>query len=208
MKGINLFCKTPASTAICNSTGQKSMVRHGIRDLDHQVPHVSDEQWIKRPSRSQPPSKPNCHYHQKSRKSPTTQPQLTTPPGSSRYVLNHSAIYDRDVLPSDFSSLPAFLPVDSRKGDESPAIKSSPPATPNEQVVVLKVSLHCKGCEGKVKKHISRMEGVRSFSIDFPKKKVTVIGDVTPFGVLASISKVKNAEFWPSPSSSFSASDC
>lgn len=135
MKGINLFCKTPASTAICNSTGQKSMVRHGIRDLDHQVPHVSDEQWIKPPSPSQP-SKPNCHYQQKSRKSSTTQPQLTTPPGSSRYLLNHSAIYDRDVLPSDFSSLPAFLPVDSRKGDESPAIKSSQPATPNEQVFV------------------------------------------------------------------------
>lgn len=27
------------------------------------------------------------------------------------------------------------------------------------QVVVLRVSLHCKGCEGKVRKHISRMEG-------------------------------------------------
>lgn len=28
------------------------------------------------------------------------------------------------------------------------------------QVVVLRVSLHCKGCEGKLRKHISRMEGV------------------------------------------------
>lgn len=136
MKGINLFCKTPASTAICNSTGQKSMVRHGIRDFGHQLPHLSDEQWIKPPSPSQPPSKPNRRYHQKSRKSSTTQPDLTTPPGSSRYLSNHSAIYDHDVLSSDFSSLPAFLPVDSMKGDEFPAFKSSPPATRNEQVFV------------------------------------------------------------------------
>lgn len=26
-------------------------------------------------------------------------------------------------------------------------------------MVVLRVSLHCKGCEGKVRKHISKMEG-------------------------------------------------
>lgn len=40
--------------------------------------------------------------------------------------------------------------------------------------------------------------GVTSFNIDFPAKKVTVIGNVTPLGVLASISKVKNAQLWPS----------
>jgi len=39
--------------------------------------------------------------------------------------------------------------------------------------------------------------GVTSFNIDFAAKKVTVVGDVTPFSVLASISKVKNAQFWP-----------
>lgn len=39
--------------------------------------------------------------------------------------------------------------------------------------------------------------GVRSFNIDFAAKKVTVVGDVTPLSVLASISKVKNAQFWP-----------
>ncbi|KAF7805515.1 dirigent protein 24-like [Senna tora] len=34
------------------------------------------------------------------------------------------------------------------------------PAHPSKyQVVVLRVSLHCKGCEGKVRKHISKMEG-------------------------------------------------
>ncbi|TXG59060.1 hypothetical protein EZV62_016889 [Acer yangbiense] len=67
------------------------------------------------------------------------------------------------------------------------------------QVVVLRVSLHCKGCAGKLKKHLSRMEGVTSFNIDFAAKKVTIVGDVTPLSVLASVSKVKNAQFWPVP---------
>ncbi|ONK76991.1 uncharacterized protein A4U43_C02F1990 [Asparagus officinalis] len=72
----------------------------------------------------------------------------------------------------------------------------------HDQVVVLRVSLHCKGCEGKVRKHISKMEGVTSFNIDFATKKVTVKGDITPLGVLNSVSKVKNAQFWPSGPSS------
>lgn len=28
-----------------------------------------------------------------------------------------------------------------------------------QQVVVLKVSLHCRGCEGKVRKHLAKMQG-------------------------------------------------
>ena len=46
--------------------------------------------------------------------------------------------------------------------------------------------------------------GVTSFNIDFAAKKVTVVGDVTPVSVLASISKVKNAQFWASGVSSVS----
>ncbi|KAM3355289.1 hypothetical protein ACQJBY_025827 [Aegilops geniculata] len=76
---------------------------------------------------------------------------------------------------------------------------SSTAAVRTTQVVVLRVSLHCKGCAGKVKKHIAKMDGVTSFDIDIPSKKVTVVGDVTPLGVLTSVSKVKPAQFWPSP---------
>ncbi|XP_030539406.1 protein SODIUM POTASSIUM ROOT DEFECTIVE 3-like [Rhodamnia argentea] len=65
------------------------------------------------------------------------------------------------------------------------------------RVVVMRVSLHCQGCAGKVKKHLSKMEGVTSFSIDLETKRVTVRGHVSPAGVLESISKVKRAEFWP-----------
>ncbi|GJM91742.1 hypothetical protein PR202_ga08149 [Eleusine coracana subsp. coracana] len=80
------------------------------------------------------------------------------------------------------------------------------------QVVVLKVSLHCKGCAGKVKKHISKLQGtynfacVTSFDIDIATKKVTVMGDVTPLGVLNCISKVKSAQFWSSSPPRASAS--
>ncbi|XP_052192826.1 protein SODIUM POTASSIUM ROOT DEFECTIVE 2-like [Diospyros lotus] len=85
------------------------------------------------------------------------------------------------------------------------AIQKPPPpmasSTSTEQVfqvVVMRVSLHCQGCAGKVKKHISKMEGVTSFSIDLESKRVTVMGHVSPAGVLESVSKVKRAELWSS----------
>ncbi|KAI3978489.1 hypothetical protein MKX01_015664 [Papaver californicum] len=70
------------------------------------------------------------------------------------------------------------------------------------QVVVMRVSIHCQGCAGKVKKHLSEMEGVTSFSIDLETKRVTVMGHVSPVGVLESISKVKKAEFWSTTTTS------
>ncbi|CAL4956634.1 unnamed protein product [Urochloa decumbens] len=82
-------------------------------------------------------------------------------------------------------------------GDKAAMMRSCSTRTGQHQVVVLRVSLHCKGCAGKVKKHISKMQGVTSFDIDIATKKVTVAGDVTPLGVLNSISKVKSAQFWP-----------
>ncbi|KAK9069164.1 hypothetical protein SSX86_013280 [Deinandra increscens subsp. villosa] len=87
---------------------------------------------------------------------------------------------------------------------ESPGLKGSR-SRARDQVVELRVSIHCKGCAGKVKKHLSRMEGVTSFHIDLESKKVTVVGDVTPLSVLSSISKVKNAQLWPSSGSSSSS---
>lgn len=137
---------------------------------------------------------------------------LVTPPGSSRYLLGDTAFLDGL---SDYDPVLSLVPVrnklnqlgaastaaDAEKQEQSNAEKldsshhSSKPSSSN-QVVVLRVSLHCRGCEGKVRKHLSRMEGVTSFNIDFAAKKVTVVGDVTPLSVLASISKVKNAQFW------------
>ncbi|XP_078152322.1 heavy metal transport/detoxification superfamily protein [Carex rostrata] len=67
------------------------------------------------------------------------------------------------------------------------------------KTVELKVNMHCNGCARKVQKHISKMEGVTSFEVDLESKKVVVIGDITPFEVLESISKVKLAELWVPP---------
>ncbi|EOA22758.1 hypothetical protein CARUB_v10003472mg [Capsella rubella] len=109
-----------------------------------------------------------------------------------------SSLEDKDVSSPDFKFSPPPPPP-----PPSPPQSSSPPLPPQEknsssdQVVVLRVSLHCKGCAGKVKKHLSKLKGVTSYNIDFAAKKVTVRGEVTPLTVLASISKVKNAQFWP-----------
>ncbi|PNY07016.1 copper chaperone (CCH)-related protein-like protein [Trifolium pratense] len=127
-----------------------------------------------------------------------------TPHGSTRSLLSDTAFLDAST---DNDPVLALTKVDNKKAeivgqDESnPASKlsnsSSPKSGSPDQVVVLWVSLHCRACEGKVRKHLTRMQGVSSFNIDFAAKKVTVVGDVTPFSVLESISKVKNAQFWP-----------
>ncbi|RLM98841.1 uncharacterized protein C2845_PM06G00470 [Panicum miliaceum] len=64
------------------------------------------------------------------------------------------------------------------------------------KTVELRVSMHCNGCAKKVHKHISKMEGVTWFEVDLESKKVVVKGDVTPFEVLRSVSKVKFAQLW------------
>ncbi|CAM8958117.1 unnamed protein product [Rhodiola kirilowii] len=141
---------------------------------------------------------------------------LFTPPSSSRYLLSENMLSDDlpDLYPvletinaksekvlaletvekvsSPSSSLDSSFILSSSDKSFLPSNKKS------EQVVVLRVSLHCKGCAAKVRKHISRMEGVTSFNIDFAAKKVTVVGDVTQLGVLTAISKVKNAQLWTS----------
>ncbi|XP_017977189.1 PREDICTED: uncharacterized protein LOC18597833 [Theobroma cacao] len=146
------------------------------------------------------------------RKSFAKEVDFVTPPGSSRYLLGDSAFFDGI---SDYDPVWALVPPETKKiqaikQDQSivskPSSSSRSEKPSADQVVVLRVSLHCKGCEGKVRKHLSRMEGVTSFSIDFAAKKVTIVGDVTPLGVLASVSKVKSAQFWTSSMSASSAS--
>ncbi|CAO2165405.1 unnamed protein product [Urochloa humidicola] len=76
-------------------------------------------------------------------------------------------------------------------GDTSKAL--SVPVEP--KTVALKVSMHCHGCAKKVKKQVSKLQGVVSFKVELENKKVTVVGDVSPTDVLESICKVmKNAE--------------
>ncbi|PON66995.1 Heavy metal-associated domain containing protein [Parasponia andersonii] len=246
MKRLDLFCSSPASTTICSSIDQHSMVRRSHRAPTTTATAASDHQSsparllhnrLKNvqphvPCSSQLPINPkpyNNNYDQKSRKSCSSNYNyskqtelrrkssadiydLKGPPstGSSRYLLSDDSssapfidwlseadAHKRHVVPAE----PAAK-YRSLSSKDSPALKTSSSTRSRHQVVVLRVSLHCKGCEGKVKKHLSKMEGVTSFSIDLASKKVTVIGDVTPLGVLASVSKVKNAQLWPSTTSS------
>ncbi|KAM0859339.1 hypothetical protein ACQ4PT_047263 [Festuca glaucescens] len=66
--------------------------------------------------------------------------------------------------------------------------KASPATEP--KTVALKVSMHCHGCARKVKKQISKLEGVVSVKIELGIKTVTVVGNVTPVEVLEAVSKV------------------
>ncbi|KAG9128780.1 hypothetical protein Leryth_009549 [Lithospermum erythrorhizon] len=259
MKTIELLCASPASTAICSSMEQYSMVRHGMKQIDHHTHRLGDRVKTRtRACLSELPFEPRPSFNQKPRKCPTKQSEIRrkrlddigdiqhSPHTSSRYLLSESNMVQSSLLDLELSSslvlykskssvnervkainnykeLAVFRSSPSRSSHESPVHKlpsttlasgksndiqvhkSSSTPTGNK-VVELRVSIHCKGCEGKVRKHLSKMEGVKSFSIDLVSKKVTVEGNVTPLGVLASISKVKNAQFWPSPTSSSSSS--
>ncbi|KAL6528725.1 hypothetical protein OROMI_029372 [Orobanche minor] len=132
-----------------------------------------------------------------------------SPPGSTRYLLRENFLSDATSSDFDPSRGKELLPEISRdlKRGEGFLIEEKSASlshhSPPEQVVVLRVSLHCRGCERKLRKHLSRLEGVRSYNIEFAAKKVTVTGNVTPLGVLTSICKVKNAQLWsPTLSSS------
>lgn len=155
-------------------------------------------------------SKPVDSILRRSRVKPPS--DLITPPTSSRYLLGETVSLD-GVL--DYDPVLGLTKVDDNKkkaqvlhededkhSSKQYSSSSVPKSSTTNQIVVLRVSLHCKGCEGKVRKHLSRMQGVTSFNIDFAAKKVTVVGDVTPLSVMASISKVKTAQIWPEVASS------
>ncbi|KAL6967441.1 hypothetical protein U1Q18_033251 [Sarracenia purpurea var. burkii] len=219
MKGVDLFCASPSSTAICSNKDGRSMIRHGTTPPPPICRRISDRRKVQPPlpCASQLPVEPEPYYPNirkgclkkitsgLPRKSSADINDLTSnPPSSSRYLLSDTSFID--LLP-DSDHAQALSPTKNlspklRIFHDSPSLKSpSTPARPRHQVVELRVSIHCKGCEAKVRKHISRMEGVTSFTIDLATKKVTVIGDMTPLGMLTSISTVKKAQFWSSPTS-------
>ncbi|EAY77435.1 hypothetical protein OsI_05428 [Oryza sativa Indica Group] len=169
----------------CSSAASTSIVLSG-----HSPPHLRD------PARTSNSSKKKKAKANKSKQ----QQQLVSPASSSRFLLNSSRMQpSADELPPPF-----VIPVAVAAAAEENEIVAAAPVggggeedLPQVEVVVLRVSLHCKGCAGKVKKHISKMEGVTSLDIDIATKKVTVVGHVTPLSVLTAVSKIKPAQFWP-----------
>lgn len=181
----SLSCSSPASTAICPSLERQPIFRPqkaGASPL-FQVPAEPR-------AHRQDGRKGQQHHHH--HRAGVANGELASPAGSTRFLLSGCAAVDEI---QEVATVAAAPPAAAPGGDvrrEEPAaaadVKNTSTNT-QEQVVVLKVSLHCKACVGKVKKHLAKMEGVRTFSIDFAAKKVTVVGDVTPLGVLASVSK-------------------
>ncbi|XP_023532289.1 protein SODIUM POTASSIUM ROOT DEFECTIVE 3-like [Cucurbita pepo subsp. pepo] len=221
MKRFDLFCKSRASTAVRSSFGCRP-VAGDVNSGDWRKGQLHFEKPRKSTSVSSVNRKNHIDLRRKSCADMDDLKNSSVSGSSSRYLLGDSPFIN--CLPAtaveDFSQAPAMMSHGSKKASslsrslsvhespssvlESPVLKTSSSA--HSRVVVLKVSLNCKGCEKKVKRHISKMEGVISYSVDFTTKKVTIIGDVRPVDVLASVSKVKHAELWPSPSFSSSSS--
>ncbi|XP_076955318.1 uncharacterized protein LOC143630083 [Bidens hawaiensis] len=134
--------------------------------------------------------------------------EFVSPASSSRFLLTDKPLSDQFVplLKHGTSQTkpqePSPPPEETVKSEDDESSKKNEDdnacfpvqISSNHFVVVLRVSLHCRGCEKKMRKHLSKMEGVTSFSIDFMAKTVTVVGDITPLAVLMSVSKVKNAK--------------
>ncbi|GER28644.1 heavy metal transport/detoxification superfamily protein [Striga asiatica] len=138
------------------------------------------------------PTKENEKRADKNARKPDVEKNVRiSPSGSTRYLLSESVLFD-DL--SNFDLAQKIFSAQKAKDED-------------EKVVVLRVSLHCRGCERKMRKHLSRMQGVKAFNIDFTAKKVTVTGNITPLEVFSSISKVKYAQLWsPAMTSSSSSS--
>ncbi|XP_010517007.1 PREDICTED: protein SODIUM POTASSIUM ROOT DEFECTIVE 2-like isoform X2 [Camelina sativa] len=127
---------------------------------------------------------------------------INNPVGSTRFLLGSDpdSISGGSAVQDPVKTVEAVVaPADENKTLTEEKKTTCDTGDSDQQLVVLKVSLHCRGCEGKVRKHLARMQGVTSFNIDFAAKKVTVIGNITPLEILDSISKVKNAQFWTTP---------
>ncbi|KAG8061517.1 hypothetical protein GUJ93_ZPchr0003g17495 [Zizania palustris] len=136
----SLSCSSPASTAICPSLERQPMVR------SHKA--------IASPL-CQVPSEPRTHRQdfRRGQNKAVANGELVSPAGSSRYLLSGRAAAE-EILEVEAAAAPA---VDAKiKEEQDGDVKNT---QSQEQVVVLKVSLHCKACAGKVKKHLSKMAG-------------------------------------------------
>ncbi|KAF5194332.1 Heavy metal-associated isoprenylated plant protein [Thalictrum thalictroides] len=68
------------------------------------------------------------------------------------------------------------------------------------QMVELLVHMDCDGCQRRIRKAISKLDGVDSFDIDMDNQKVTVKGYVEHRKVLKVVRRTgRKAEFWPFP---------
>eukprot|EP00252_Welwitschia_mirabilis_P018016 TRINITY_DN4016_c0_g1_i1.p1 TRINITY_DN4016_c0_g1~~TRINITY_DN4016_c0_g1_i1.p1 ORF type:complete len:209 (-),score=4.05 TRINITY_DN4016_c0_g1_i1:296-922(-) len=204
MKAKDIFCASPASTAVCLNVQQRSLVRQGSNMLEH-------SRLLEREGISDFDGNVLLSRHRKDRSSKTTDYRRM-----SKAEQEHSGEIEpnsrrpsacRKLSPGNinFGSFScsamdssAIVPYQHKHVHRKPASPHLSASDAPHKIVVLRVSLHCPGCAVKVRKHIAKMEGVTSINIDLMRKQVTVAGHVTPSAVLQCVSSVKNAELWPS----------
>ncbi|EOY09867.1 PREDICTED: heavy metal-associated isoprenylated plant protein 21 [Theobroma cacao] len=67
-------------------------------------------------------------------------------------------------------------------------------------IVELLVHMDCEGCEKRIRRAISKIDGVDSLEIDMDKQKVTVTGYIDERKVLKVVRRTgRKAELWPFP---------
>ena len=80
---------------------------------------------------------------------------------SARFVSNNTVKYSKLVESSPSLSVRSEGKHINLKKPAMPVMLSSPAENNNVfHVVVMRVALHCQGCASKVKRHLSRMEGI------------------------------------------------
>uniref|UniRef100_A0A0E0LUR4 HMA domain-containing protein n=1 Tax=Oryza punctata TaxID=4537 RepID=A0A0E0LUR4_ORYPU len=200
MRAGGMLCRSQAATAVCVPGDARSMIvaRRADRTIAEDARLVHDVRYARlgggaSAGGTRVPSRRFAAPRQAPTPPPPPPPQ---PPKQQRRPRRGAGV--AVTLPMVTKS-PKETPAREMAAAAAAAAKRAPlaAAAPGDQVlqvVVMKVAIHCQGCAGKVRKHISKMEGVTSFSIDLESKKVTVMGHVSPAGVLESISKVKKAE--------------
>lgn len=167
MRGVNFSCVSPASAAICTSIDRRSIVRPTAGQISHirdprramPIPALTSTSSLASSSRS--------HDHRTRKSLDSTPSELRSQRVSSRYLLHDD---DDDTLADAlFPTFDSDLPPPLLSLDSPPHLPVASPValSPRKQVspktVHLRVSLHCKGCESKVRKHISRMAGETQF---------------------------------------------
>ncbi|KAH7427686.1 hypothetical protein KP509_10G055100 [Ceratopteris richardii] len=66
------------------------------------------------------------------------------------------------------------------------------------KVITVEAFIHCQGCARRIKKTLSKLEGVNTFHVDTDQHKVTVVGCLTEDEVLQSVRKgIKGTGLWP-----------
>ncbi|XP_051116085.1 heavy metal-associated isoprenylated plant protein 45-like [Andrographis paniculata] len=64
----------------------------------------------------------------------------------------------------------------------------------------LRVHMDCHGCQRRIRKALSKLDGVDSVEIDMATQKVTVMGWANPDDVLKTVKKTgRSVELWPFP---------